>query len=303
MENLFYKNKLIKLLILDEILSGKRDGKLVPELLGEEFNVNMNTVKKALNELTELGYIETKKKSGTRVKYIPSTEKINNYSKLKLKFENIFDTAKSFGFSIPEILSCFVGAFYTYQKTGTKKKVIFVEKDYYNLWIGKIELENILNIDVIPMLLEDALKFLENDKTDYLIVTTYYCQPLLKVKNLKIFPLKITPPIEQLINFNIIPEDANIVVLTISEELKERLRSTYKFLQTRFRNLKFLTIHEILKNKQLISNTEILLTLKSIYNDYRDLFSSIKKVVVYSRFHDEEGIKLLKKTLEEKNLW
>ncbi len=301
LNSFLFKSALIKLEIIDNILQGKLKKILIPELISEEFNVNQNTVKKVLRELGDLNYVDIKKKAGTKVKYNINSEKIENYNKIKIKIQNLLETSKNFGFSDIDIFACFISAFKEFHNHKKNQRIIFVEKDYYNLWVGKHELEQTLGIDIIPMLLDDALKLLKKQKVnDKLIITTYYCQPLLEMKNLKIFPLKITPPIEQLININLIPEDAKIVILTISDELRNRLKSTYKFLQQKFKNLKFITIQEVLEDKNYISEVDILLTLKNIYHDYKDLFQNIKKVVVYSRFHDDEGIELLKRKIKSK---
>ncbi len=298
-EKLFFKSSILKLYIIDNILSKNIKEKIVPEILSDEYKINLNTVKKVIKELTEVGYFLTKKKSGTKLRYFVSEEKSKNYFNIKNKFMNLIESSRNIGFSDLEIISSFVSALNECSNSYENKKIIFVEKDFSNLWIGKIELEEILGVDVIPMLLEDALKYLKKANKEELIVTTYYCQPIIDFKGIKVFPLKITPPIEQLININIIPEDAKILVLTISEELKERLKKTYIFLQKKFKNLKFLTIREVLENNKKLENIDILLTLKNIYNEHKDLFKNIKKVVVYSRFHDDEGIELLKKYLNK----
>ena len=294
----------MKLYLLDLILSKQLKEKIIPDIISDDFKINLNTVKKVIKELTDEGYFETKKKSGTRLKYNVSEVKAKNYYNLKNKFLNIIETGRNLGFSNLEIISAFVSSLKKFNSSPSDKKVIFVEKDFSNLWIGKMELEEILDIDIVPMLFEDALKYIKTANEDTLIVTTYYCQPILEIKNFKVFPLKITPPIEQLININTIPEDASIIIVTLSEDLKSRLKKTYTFLQKKFKNLKFVTIREILEDKSIIQNADILLTLKNIYKEHENLFKNIKKVVVYSRFHDDEGIELLKKYLfKEKDSW
>ncbi len=298
-EKLFFKNSLLKLYLIDLILTKKINKKIIPDIIADDYGINLNTVKKVIKELTNEGYFETRKKSGTKLKYEVSEEKSKNYFNIRNKFVNLIQSAKNFGFSDVEILSAFTSALKESMSSTDNKKIIFVEKDFSNLWIGKTELEEILGVDIIPMLLEDAIKFIKTFYNDELIITTYYCQPLLDLKDIKVFPLKITPPIEQLININTIPEDTKIILLTISEELKNRMVKTYNFLQKKFKNLQFLTIRDVLENPSILENTDILLTLKYIYNEHKNLFKDIKKVVVYSRFHDEEGIQLLKKTLNK----
>ncbi len=298
-EKLYFKNSLLKLYLIDLILTKKINKKIIPDIIADDYGINLNTVKKVIKELTNEGYFETRKKSGTKLKYEVSEEKSKNYFNIRNKFVNLIQSAKNFGFSDVEILSAFTSALKESMSSTDEKKIIFVEKDFSNLWIGKTELEEILGVDIIPMLLEDAIKFIKTFYNDELIITTYYCQPLLDLKDIKVFPLKITPPIEQLININTIPEDTKIILLTISEELKNRMVKTYNFLQKKFKNLQFLTIRDVLENPSILENTDILLTLKYIYNEHKNLFKDIKKVVVYSRFHDEEGIQLLKKTLNK----
>ncbi len=298
-EKLYFKNSLLKLYLIDLILTKKINKKIIPDIIADDYGINLNTVKKVIKELTNEGYFETRKKSGTKLKYEVSEEKSKNYFNIRNKFVNLIQSAKNFGFSDVEILSAFTSALKESISSTDEKKIIFVEKDFSNLWIGKTELEEILGVDIIPMLLEDAIKFIKTFYNDELIITTYYCQPLLDLKDIKVFPLKITPPIEQLININTIPEDTKIILLTISEELKNRMVKTYNFLQKKFKNLQFLTIRDVLENPSILENTDILLTLKYIYNEHKNLFKDIKKVVVYSRFHDEEGIQLLKKTLNK----
>ena len=301
-KELFYKNALIKVSLIDAILSGSIVGTMFVEQVADEFGVNLNTIKKVFRELNELGYLETKKKSGTKVRPEIYEEKIKKYKEVKTRFQNLCEVARDFGFSELEIFSCLVSSFNEFYDRQDAKKVILVDKDYYNLWAGKVELEEILDVKVVSILLRDAINFFKNQKPgDKLIITTYYCQPLLEDKGIKVFPLKVTPPIDQLIDFNTISEDSKMVFITISNELKERLKSRYKTLQQRFKYLKFATIQEILEDKNLLEDKDIVFVLKNFYEEHNDIFKDIKKIIIYSRFYDDEGITLLKKSILEEN--
>jgi len=295
-ENIFYKNSLIKILIIDSILSGNVIDTIFIKQVAKNFKVNLNTIKKVFKELNELGYLITKKKAGTKVRPEIYEKKVKKYTEFRIRFQNLCEMAMDLGFSELEVFSCLISSFKEFYDKKDTKKIIFIEKDYYNLWTGKVELEAILGVNVVPILLSDAINFLKKQKSDNkLIVTTYYCQPLLEDKGIKVFPLKITPPIDQLINLNSISEDSKIIFLTISHELKNILKSRYRNLQQKFRYLKFVTIQEVLDDKSILRDVDILFVLRTMYNEYKRVFKNIKRIIVYSRFYDDEGISILKK--------
>ncbi len=298
LKDLLYKTSLLKLLLIDRILRKPAEKKISSDEIAREFGVNLNTVKKVFKELKELGYIEAKKRAGSRINPDISEEKRALYGRLSIKFQDIMEMGLEEGFSPIEIFSCFTGAFSSCVSSHGRGKIIFVEKNYYDLWTGKAELERLLGVRVVPMLLEDALRFFKGGEKENLIVTTYYCQPLLEREGVtNVVPLKVTPPLEELVDFSSIPKTSHILVVAVSNNTKERLKNQQGHLQKEFKNLRIVTIQEILKDTSLLEGVDILIILKLLYEEYRHIFLRIKKIFLYSRFYDREGIEFIKKYL------
>jgi hypothetical protein len=172
-----------------------------------------------------------------------------------------------------------------------------VENDFYELIIGKTELENELGITVTPMFIGDVVEKVKNRQLYAdLIITTFYYEKILRDLNIntKIIPLKITPPFDQLINFSQISRDMKITVVVISNIIKNRIEQTYMSLINKFPFFKVLTVSEALNDKKILNETEILLTLKSILMENEKVFKNIPHIVSYNRFHDKEGIEMIK---------
>ncbi len=292
---------MIKLLLIDRIFREPVEQEINTEEVAKEFEVNLNTAKRVFKELKELGYIETRKRAGTRINPNISEDKKVLYGKFSIKFQDIVEMALESGISPLETFACLTGAFISSLSSQGRGKIIFVEKNYYNLWTGKEELEKVLRVHVIPMLLEDAIRFFKKGNIgENLIVTTYYCHPILEREGITgVIPLRITPPLEELLNFSSLPKNIHILVVVISNSIKKQMNRQYLHLQQEFKNMRILTIQDILKDISILENVDILLILRLLYEEYRHIFRKVKKVMIYSRFYDSEGIEFIKKYLSK----
>jgi len=125
-----------------------------------------------------------------------------------------------------------------------------------------------------------------------LLISTFFCEKKLREAGVicPLIPLRITPPMEQLLNFTLIPRDTQITLAVISEHIRERIGQTYPNIVKDFTNFRIFTLSAILADPKLIQKTQILLTFKQTYRENEELFQHIPKIVTYNRFHDEGGL-------------
>ncbi len=289
------KNKFLKYALIDYIITST-GGKLpTSNELSDTYNININSVKQVCSELANSGYVVSQKKAGTKINDNFTDEQIEVYINAKTKIKDILKELDFMAFNSEEMFSCLVSAFS--ECIFTISNILYVENDFHELLIGKSELENELGITITPMFLNDAVEKAKNRQLNAdLIVTTFYCEQILRNLNTssKIIPLKITPPFDQLINFSRISTDMNITVVVISDVIKKRIENTYKSLIEKFPFFKVVTVSEVLNDKSIINKTGILMTLKSILIENEKLFKNIPQIVSYNRFHDKEGIEMIK---------
>ncbi len=302
-EEFFYKASLVKLLLVDRALRDVVEGHLDVGKVAREFGVNLNTVKKVVKQLKDLGYLQTRKRAGTWIDPEISQQKKDLYGYVRTKFQDIVEMALDRGLSPVEVMASLVGAFGDSVLGRGRGKVIFVERNYYNLWTGKVELERELGVHVVPMLLEDGLRCLRGDMgRENLVVTTYYCAPHLeKVCSGYILPLRVTPPLEELVDFSSLPHDSRILVVVLSDRIKEKLKVRYVHLCNKFKGMYFATIQEVLKDTSLLVSVDLLIIPCILYEEYRHLFRSIPRVISCPRFYDDEGIRFIKKYISREN--
>ncbi len=297
-DNYIPKNKFLKYILLDYVITSA-SGKLPTSTeLSNTYNININSVKQVCGELANSGYVVSHKKAGTKINEKFTREQVEVYLTAKSKIKEILKELDFMAFDSEEMFSCLVSAFSECQFSISN--ILYVENDFYELLIGKTELENELGVTITPMFINDVIQKVNNRQLHAdLIITTFYCEQILRNLNIssKIIPLKITPPFDQLINFSQISRDTYITVVVISNVIKERIENTYVSLIEKFPYFKVVTINEALNNKDIINKTEILMTLKSILMENEKIFKNIPHIVSYNRFHDKEGFEMIKNFL------
>lgn len=295
----FNKSAAVKAYLIKMIFE-KRSGNIpTSEELAAKFGANVNTVKKVIKDLAKEGYIKTNKKAGTAIKTPIPTEASSSF---KMYMENLISLImemKSSGLGETEVESIFINALSENKKA--ESNIIYIDTSPESLIVGKAELETKLGFNITTMLLEDFLRKYEKIKgDDKIFITTYICFQHLVNRNINenIIPLKITPPLDLLVNFDKIPIDTNVVSVVLSEQIQERIYDVYGLILEKFRNFKIYTLSEVKRKPVLLDNCDLLLTLKSIYRENEEYFSKVSNVITYNRFHDDEGIELIKSYLK-----
>lgn len=295
----FNKSAAVKAYIIKMIFEKRTGNVPTSEELAVKLGANVNTVKKVIKDLASEGYIKTNKKAGTTIKTPIPTETSSTF---KMYLENLISLImemKSSGLGETEVESIFINALRENKKA--ESNIIYIDTSPESLIVGKTELESKLGFNITTMLLEDFLRKYEKIKSDdKIFITTYICFQHLVNKNINenIIPLKITPPLDLLVNFDKIPVDTNVVSVVLSEQIQERIYDVYGLILEKFRNFKIYTLSEVKRKPVLLDKCDLLLTLKSIYRDNEEYFSKVSNVLTYNRFHDEEGIELIRSYLK-----
>jgi len=284
------KNRLYYELI-DQIIGSETPQLPLTEEAAQLSQVNINTIKSVYGALAQQGYIETRRKSGSRIIRSFSREQIDAYRHAKRKVITQLQSLNLAGFAADELIALLIASLRDY--SCGDGRIIYTEKNFYELEIGKQELEHALGVPVTARYIDDVIEQLQTGqlKAD-LLISTFFCEKKLRDIGLPcpLIPLRITPPMEQLLNFSLIPRDTEITLAVISEHIRERINQTYPNIVKDFTNFKIYTLSEILSNSKLIQKTQILLTFKQTYRENEELFQHIPKIVTYNRFHDEEGL-------------
>lgn len=295
----FNKSAAVKADIIRMIFE-KRSGNVpTSEELAAKLDANVNTVKKVIKELAEEGYIKTNKKAGTTIKAAIPAETSNTFKMYLENLKSLIMEMKSSGLGGTEVESVFINALAENKRS--ESNVIYIDASPESLIVGKAELENKLGFNITTMLLEDFLrKYGKINGEEKIFVTTYICFQQLVNRNINknIIPLKITPPLDLLVNFDKIPIDTNVISIVLSEQIQERIYDIYGVILEKFRNFKVYTLAEIKRKPDLLDDCDLLLTLKSIYRENEEYFSKVSNVITYNRFHDNEGIELIKSYLK-----
>ena len=290
-EQFLTKNKRLYYQLIDKIVSSEISQLPLTEEAAHLNQVNVNTIKSVYSSLSNQNYIATKRKSGSRIVKSFSPEQIDAYRNAKQKVTTQLQSLNLAGFSGNELIALLMSALADY--SSGDGRIIYTEKNYYELEIGKHELELALGVPVTPRYIDDVIEQLQTGqlKAD-LIITTFFCEKKLRDTGLScpLIPLRITPPMEQLLNFALIPRETQITLAVISEHIRERIGQTYPHIVKDFCNFRIYTLSEILNDRELVRNTRILLTFKQTYRENAELFQHIPKIVTYNRFHDEEGL-------------
>ena len=267
-------------------------------------DVSLNTLKNIFERLKVKGYFTPKKGVGFTVN-AHSISKINN---LKPYYDELFSAISNFknsGYSEEDIL------YFVYDILKNKplqSNTYIVDEEPANLLVSKTEVESEFNIGTEPVILSDMIGRLKTGSVkNSLIITTYYCLPQLEKadrpdSNNKIFPLKITPPIESIVNFSRISMRDSVVVVTLNETFKNRFENLYMALVKKYPQLKFYFIEEVINDTKLVSNATYVLTLRYIYDNYRNVFKKLKNLSFYSRFNDPDGFEMLREILDKRGI-
>jgi len=299
--SVFSKFALVKAYLIKMIFEKGSGSIPTSEEIALKIDANVNTVKKVIKDLSEEGYIKTNKKAGTSIKTSISLETSRTFKMYLENLISLITEMKISGLGETEIEAIFINALSENKKT--ESKIIYVDTSPESLVAGKYELESKLKLDVTTMLLENFLrKYDKISESDKIFVTAYICFQNIINKNInaKIIPLKITPPLDLLINFEKIPIDTNIVLVVLNQQVKEHVHEVYGTVLENFRNFNVYTLSEIKKKASLLAECTMLLTLKSIYKENNEYFSNIPNIIAFNRFYDNEGIELIKSYIGKK---
>jgi len=299
LDDVFYKQALIKMRLVDHILSNALPKHILAEQIAEEFQVNLNTVKKVFQDLNSLGYLISKKKAGTIINYKLSADKQQMYKELKLKFNLWKELGERMGFSSLELLSGVAACFCESNNSTDEKQFFLVDTDYDNLYAGKVELEEQLSAKIIPLLLDDCIALCSKQKSSLPIVTTYYCLPVLKQHQMKAIPLKVTPDIEELIDLNQVPSNARIIVITKTLECARYFARAHCHLKEKYAFFQTYSLRDVLLDPDLLKAADFIFVPKFVYLRHQILFKAKAQIITYNRFYDQEGIFLLRQILAE----
>lgn len=290
-EQFLTKSKRLYYQLIDKIVSSEVSQLPLTEEAAQLGQVNVNTIKSVYSSLARQNYIETKRKSGSRIVKSFTLEQTDVYRHARQKVTTQLQSLELAGFSANELIALLMSSLVEY--SNGDGRIIYTEKNYYELEIGKHELELALGIPITPRYIDDVIELLQTNqlKAD-LIITTFFCEQKLRDAGLScpLIPLRITPPMEQLLNFALIPRETQITLAVISEHIRERIGQTYPHIVKDFCHFRIYTLSEILNDRNLIKDTRILLTFKQTYRENEELFQHIPKIVTYNRFHDEEGL-------------
>jgi DNA-binding transcriptional regulator YhcF (GntR family) len=260
--------------------------------LAQNFHFSERIAIEAYNRLSNAGYIKTVKKGGTKVCFSSDIKSREVYSKNFVLFQNIISTLYSYGFNKDDIFSCFFNALES--SFFTASDFLYIEDNVLDLLQGKEELEQLLGIKVNCSLIELLKK--ESDYRNILVITSfknYYKLQAINAK-LNIIPLRTTPNLSELINFNKIPTYARILYVTSSLEDKRLITEKFGYLAKTFKNFKIIKADEFSKN----SKPDILITTKRVLN-LLNIDSNIQ-LYILKKFYDEDGINLIKSKIKEK---
>ena len=285
------KKKRLYYELIDQIIGSETSQLPLTEEAARLSQVNINTIKSVYSSLAQQDYIETRRKSGSRIIRTFSKEQLDAYRNAKRKVIMQLQSLNLAGFTADELVALLIASLSDYSVGDGR--IIYTEKNFHELEIGKLELEHALGVPVTPRYIDDVIEQLQTGqfKAD-LLISTFFCEKKLRDAGVScpLIPLRITPPMEQLLNFSLIPRDTEITLAVISEHIRERINQTYPNIIKDFNNFRIYTLNEILRNPQLIQNTQILLTFKQTWRENEELFQHIPKIVTYNRFHDEEGL-------------
>ncbi len=261
--------------------------------LANEYYFSERIPVEAYSRLKDAGYIKTIKKGGTRVSLTLDVNAREIYGKNYIYFQNIIAMLYAAGFTKDDIFSCFFNAIESFDSVNSK--FLYIEDNVIDLFQGKEELENRLNIKLNCSLLE-LFQSRELKEEDRIIITSFKNYYKLQSLNpeIEIIPLRTTPNLSEIINFNHIPTYSHIYYITSTDDEKKLILEKFGYLYKKFKNFKIIKINEFKKFKRV----NMIITTKRVLN-LLNLESNIK-VWVLNRFYDDDGINLIKSKIEER---
>ena len=212
------KNKRLYFKLIDKIIGTEFDQLPRTEEAAQLNQVNINTIKSVYSSLAEQQYIETRRKSGSRIikSFVP--EQADAYHNAKQKVLTQLQALNLVGFSANELIALLLGALAEY--SDSDGRIIYTENNFHELEIGKQELELALGVQITPRYIDDVIEQLRTGKLKAdLLISTFFCEKKLRDAGVTcpLIPLRITPPMEQLLNFTLIPRDTQITLAVIHE--------------------------------------------------------------------------------------
>ena len=217
-EEILTRSALLYTRLIDHIIRTGEKKLATSESLAKKHKVSTNTVKKVCARLAAEGYIQQKKKAGTTVLTHHSEEQTGIYLSAREQMIQVLNDLRMAGFNHSSIMACMVSAMNEYRSEPLR--VIYTDNDFHGLFVGKKELENILEIQVVSIFADELMeKIKARIMEPGLIITSFRTLPLLEnlPEHTRVIPLKTTPPLEELLNFSSIPTDARITMIVISD--------------------------------------------------------------------------------------
>jgi len=296
------KQHYLQLRLLDRVLENPRDRFPLSEEVARTYGVNINTARKAFALLADAGAIERRRKAGSLVLRQLSDEQGATYRHAKDRMVSVLRDLELAGFSSLEMIS--MAASSLEEMSNQAPRIVYTELDFYELLLGRRELELALGLPVQPRHLDEVEKQLQRGMLQAdLVVTTFFCENRLREnceqQEIPLVPLRTTPPLEQLLNFPLLPRDTVITTVVISQQIRQRIQEFYPHISKDFPDFKVLTLDEVQQQPQVLRKTSILLTQKLILEENRELFRRIPRIVSYNRFQDDEGLDFVRQILNQ----
>ncbi len=299
-DQLVTRSKLLYAKLIDRIIQCGGEKLPTSDHLAREHQVSVNTVKEVCGRLAKEGYIRQKKRAGTEIRNLYSEEQVQVYLRSREKIIQVFNHLKESGINESGIIASALSALEEYRPEPAR--VVYADKDFYGLVVGKKELESILKVKVTSMFVDELREKVATEAmAPELVVTSLWSAPLVEdlPDTIRVIPLKTTPPLEQLLDFSSLPTDARITLVVLSDQVQQRVTATHADLMDAYPFFHIHTLAQVRMNKELVSETTTLVTLRMILLENPGLFSHIPKTVTYNRFHDDEGMGMLKRFLAQ----
>ncbi|MBI9088915.1 MAG: GntR family transcriptional regulator [Desulfobacterium sp.] len=268
------------------------------EQLAKAHKVSVNTVKEVCARLAKEGFIRQKKRAGTEIRPRYSEEQIQAYLRSREKIIQEFNHLKASGINESGIIAAALSALEEYRPDPAR--VVYADKDFYGLVVGKKELESIFKVKVVPLFVDELMEKIDAEAmAPELVVTSLRSAPLVEglPDTIRVIPLKTTPPLEQLLDFSSLPTDARITLVVTSDQVRQRMAATHADLMAAYPFFHVHTLSQVRMDKELVRETTTLVTLRMIFEENPALFSHIPTPVTYNRFHDDEGMGMVKRFL------
>ncbi|RMF47902.1 MAG: GntR family transcriptional regulator [Deltaproteobacteria bacterium] len=287
------KQHQVALGLLDLILRQPADRLPSSEVLARQYRVNINTAKKALTLLADAGILEPKRRVGNLVRHRPDQARMHAYLAGRQRILSALGDLAAAGFSPLEMAACLAAASDEHHRR--TPRIVYADFEFNELLLGTRELELACGQPVRPVPVPELENLLrEGWLTADLVVTTFFAEnrvrPLCEQAGIVLVPLRTTPPLEQLLNFALLPRDTPVTLVVLSGEIRQRIEEHYPHLHKDFPAFSILTLEQVRKSPKRLGQTRILLAHKLVCEEYAELFRSIPRVIGFNRFQDDEGL-------------